>query len=224
MREKQDCGKLLIGVNGDFQEYKMKYLLGVLVLFVNLSCAFAEDSSLISKMDQSSELIKLEDACPAELFAITPEKVEYTDYRSQCSLLNSECLSRCLLGSANHCVALAFNLQSEEVESKYHERLYALGCKYGSVTACTNRAAGIMRFDPERKECFAKSFELTCGEQDAWGCTMYGLVLSRGIGVEKNIDKAQKALKVGCIHGIGDEACRSAKAIEKDIIETRHGE
>lgn len=194
----------------------MKYFSIFILTMFPLLFAHAEIENLLSTIDSHGELYSIENSCPAALYN-DPEK-NYKNYIAICATGPTSCLSKCLKGSSNHCFGLANNLQAEEVDKKYAEKLYALACKQGLVTACTNRAAGMMRFSPERKKCYAQSFKLTCSKSDAWGCTMYALVLSRGIGIEKNRDLALAALKTGCKHGIEDEACRYAKELEREIL------
>jgi len=177
--------------------------------------AFAQSSDILQLMENTKELKLFDNSCPYEIYK-EPE-IEYRDYIQFCSNDMQLCLNKCIKGSANHCYGLANNMQSEKWKKVYSERLFSMSCEQGLITACTNRAAGIMRFNPERKECYAKSFKLTCNKNDAWGCTMYGLVLSRGIGLKKNQKLALKVLKTGCIYGTDDEACKYAKAIEEDI-------
>lgn len=189
----------------------------LLLLCVNISHAFAADDDIISRLKHDPALIKLDQVCPSQWLAATTQHVEHVDYSASCSSTSRDCFSKCMAGSANHCVGLARHLQVSGVESQYSDRLYALGCQYGSVTACTNRAAGIMRYSPTKTSCYAKSFELTCNQQDAWGCTMYGFILSRGIGVNQQLEKARHVLKTGCKFGIEDDACKYAMAIEKEL-------
>ena len=178
--------------------------------------ALAQSGDILLVMENTKELKLLDNSCPYEIFK--ESEIQYRDYIQFCSNDMQLCLNKCIKGSANHCYGLANNLQVEKWDKVYSERLFSMACKQGLVTACTNRAAGIMRYNPDKKECYAKSFKLTCDKNDAWGCTMYGLVLSRGIGLEKNQKLALKVLKTGCMHGIDDEACKYAKAIEEDIL------
>ena len=194
----------------------MKYLSIFLLTILPLFFAHADVKNLLSTIDSHGEFELIENSCPAALYS-GPEK-KYENHISTCAADSTSCLSKCLKGSSNYCFGLASHLQTEEVDNKYAEKLYALACKQGLVTACTNRAAGMMRFSPERKECYAQSFKLTCNKSDAWGCTMYALVLSRGIGIEKNTNLALAALKTGCKHGIEDEACRYAKKLKSEIL------
>lgn len=195
----------------------MKRTLLVIVFSIVNNLALAIDLDVLPAIDNNKVMEQLEAECPGDLFLKEPNKIVYVDYIDACSRRSMECLSKCQSGSADHCAGLAFNLQQADVPSIYSEKLYALGCAQGLVTACTNRAAGLMRYKPEMKSCSAKTFKLTCSEQDAWGCTMYGLVLFKGIGVTKDNKKALNVLKIGCKHGIEDEACQYAKTLEKEI-------
>lgn len=197
----------------------MKYIFVILINVLMLTSAHAEIKDILSSIDNNEMLASLNNSCPAEIYS-EPEK-KYQDYIYHCKTDMKSCLSKCMDGSSNHCFGLANNLQTDSIDKKYAEQLYSLACKQGLITACTNRAAGIMRFNPDDKECYAKSFKLTCSKSDAWGCTMYGLVLSRGIGFEQDNELALSVLKTGCKYGVEDEACKYAKAIEQDIEDSK---
>jgi hypothetical protein len=192
------------------------------VLIVLLLCVFlpitsnAEVKSVLSKIDLQKGIEKLLDQCPSKLMPVV--ETNYQDYIEYCSDKLNICLDQCMNGKASYCVGLANNVISDEIQYKYSEFVFAKACQKGVVTACTNRAAGIMRFSAERMECVANSFAKTCEYDDAWGCTMYGLVLSRGMGIDANPELALKVLKAGCKHGSDDSACKSAKAIENQIL------
>ena len=59
--------------------------------------------------------------------------------------------------------------------------------------------------------------ELACGRDDPGLCTMMGFHLIKGIGVEKNNDRARRFLAKSCRFGDTDEACAKAKAFLKEI-------
>ena len=195
---------------------KLKYLVIIILNILFLSCARAEVEGVLSLIDTHEELKSFDNTCPVKIYRNSAQ--EYKDYISACSTEMKVCFNKCLEGSSNHCYGLANNLQSDTIDSKYAERLFSKACQQGLVTACTNRAAGIMRFSSERKECYAETFKLTCSKSDAWGCTMYGLILSRGVGLAKDTNLALKVLKTGCKNGSEDKACQYAKAIEKEIL------
>ncbi len=191
----------------------MKVFFLTFLFFSNI--ALAED--IKEKISSSSELSKLTGVCPADIFS--GKEVDYVDLQPVCNNNQQSCLNKCIEGSANHCFSLAYTIQKGTIEDVgYTDILFLKACKEGLVTACTNIAAGLMQYAPKNQGgCFKRSFELTCRKGDAWGCTMYGLLLHKGIEVEKNNDEALKVLEVGCKNGIEDSACQYAKSIEKLI-------
>ncbi len=196
-----------------------------LILIVNIfvfSSAYADIVGVLSSIDNLKAFSSLDKSCPADIYK-GPEQ-EYKNLISFCATDMKFCLNECLGGSSNHCFGLANNLHSDNIDKKYAERLYAMACQQGLIMACTNWAAGVMLFNPDNEECYARSFELTCGKSDAWGCSMYGLVLARGIGFDKDHELALKVLKIGCKDGINDDACKYAKSVEKEIHDTMSSE
>ncbi len=187
----------------------------LILCFLFVASVQAGTQDILPLMDQNNVLISLTNSCPADLF-VDPEQ-QYQDFIGFCGQDMESCFSKCIEGSANHCFGLANSLQSTELDHKYSERLFSLACSQGLVTSCTNRASGIMRHNPENKACFVRSFELTCKKKDPWGCTMYGFLLARGIGIDKNHELALKVLKIGCTYGLEDPACENALAIEQEI-------
>ena len=196
----------------------MRKLLHIIVT-VFFSCSvMASDNDLYLAIENNPIFIGVEESCPAQYLGEESTRAVFNNHYDVCSKRKLYCLSKCEKGSANHCAGLAFAMQSENAPKIYFERLYALGCKLGSISSCTNRAAGIMRYEKSRLSCSVETFRLTCSDRDAWGCTMYGLLLSRGIGVEKDVELALKVLKTGCINGPEDEACKYAKSLMGEIL------
>jgi TPR repeat protein len=193
----------------------LKPYLFIIFSFILATLSQAGTKNILPLMDQNNILMSLTNSCPADLF-VDPEQ-QYQDFIGFCGHDMDSCFAKCVEGSASHCFGLANNLESTELDPKYSERLFSLACSKGLVTACTNRASGIMRHNPENKACYVRSFELTCKKEDPWGCTMYGFLLARGIGIDKNHELALKVLKVGCTYGVEDPACKNALAIEQEI-------
>ncbi len=194
----------------------MKLLNIILLNLMLLPVAQAEpDEVLLSFIDNYSELTAFDTSCPVENYK-EPE-AEYKDHISNCSSEGNSCLLQCMNGSPNHCFGLAIHLQANNVDDKYPKRLFGMACEQGLITACTNFATSLMAKDPDNTDCYPETFKHTCSKSDAWGCTMYGMLLSRGLGVEKDTELALSVLKTGCIHGEEDEACQFAKTIEKKI-------
>ena len=123
------------------------------------------------------------------------------------------CLARCESGDASACFSLGMDLLVRD-QPQPGEVLMSRACRLGVAEACTNRAADQLRQDrqaPEAQRCAYASFEKTCRIGDAWGCSMLGGLLSRGEGVERDLDKARIALERACDLDPGTAACDSAK-------------
>lgn len=150
------------------------------------------------------------------------EGVSYKDFSKSCAENEVVCFEECKACSANHCFNLAYVLQARAFNSPIADRLYAMACKKGHVSGCTNFAAGLMRFSPEKNKCYANSFRMTCERRDAWGCTMYGFVLHKGDGVQKDLEKAMNALDGSCAIDPEHEACSYAKRRMK-LVEAELG-
>jgi TPR repeat protein len=67
------------------------------------------------------------------------------------------------------------------------------------------------------KSCPARSFERTCAANDAWGCAMYGLILSRDKSDPRNSKRALDMFEKACQFGENDPACRSATSLKRDL-------
>lgn len=164
------------------------------------------------------------DTCPLE---VMPDFEKDSNYVAEnCENEPSKCLEKCKDENGNACYALALFLQDkyghEQTES---EPLFLRSCKLGIVSGCTNRAAAMFNLqgdEPEAVKCSVDTFEKTCEKDDAWGCTMYGMVLMDGISRPQNLDEALKVLAKSCKYGIEDEACQRAKSLEKEILEFKN--
>lgn len=164
------------------------------------------------------------DACPLE---VMPDFEKDSNYAAEnCENEPLRCLEKCKDENGNACYALALFLQDkngrEQMES---EPLFLRSCKLGVVSGCTNRAAAMFNLqadEPDAVKCAADTFEKTCKKDDPWGCTMFGMVLTDGVGRSQNLDEALKALSKSCKYGIEDEACQNAKNLEKEILEFKN--
>jgi TPR repeat protein len=157
------------------------------------------------------------ESCPADVMAETEDKVLL--FAKECLPDLEGCVARCHRGEGPACYALALALQELKIEAEISEALFLHACKRGVRSGCTNRAAG-MRGDkgkPGVLSCMVRTFRKTCDQDDAWGCTMLALYLSRGQGVKRDVDEARRVLKKSCIHGDDDPACRSAKELSRQL-------
>nr|WP_086938949.1 sel1 repeat family protein [Thaumasiovibrio occultus] len=195
----------------------------VFLLLLWTSHVFAGDLDLketIDSIDADESYQRLFSECPAELF---PElDLPYKDYLDYCSSNPQSCLTLCNAGDANYCSSLANYMQDEVENAYYSEALFSKSCQLGLVSACTNRAAGLITHQGESSLlCAVKTFELSCSQRDGWGCTMYGLYLAQGNGVERDLDKALEVLAISCQNGGQDPACQAAQNISSQIKAAR---
>jgi TPR repeat protein len=157
------------------------------------------------------------ESCPADVMAETEDKVVLL--ANACLPALEGCVSRCHLGEAPACYALALALQEQKIEAEIPEALFLRACKLGVRSGCTNRAAGMQ--DDEGKpgvlSCIVRTFRKTCNQGDPWGCTMLALFLSRGQGVKQDVDEALRVLKKSCTYGDDDPACRRAKELSRRL-------
>jgi hypothetical protein len=150
--------------------------------------------------------------CPADLMPAADGPPNFSIER--CSALTDQCLERCRAGDANDCYATALVLQKVKT-GPLSEALFLRACALGVVSGCTNRAAAMDSGDGS--SCAIRTFQLACDRKDPWACTMTAFHLIRGIGVDRDLDRARKALTHSCRFGEDDEACMYAKALLKEI-------
>ena len=188
------------------------FVIGIaaLALLLTLSASSAGDSvaTLLVDLNKSQpDWFPDLSTCPAAL--IPRQQVQMTYLGDRCMVNAQQCLDLCESADANACYALALAVQSVD-EGPLSEALFLRSCSLGAVSGCTNRAAAIIKDDPE---CSIRTFELACALQDPWGCTMLGSFLSLGFGMDRDTDRALEVLRGSCRLGEVDEACRYAKSI-----------
>lgn len=163
--------------------------------------------------------------CPADI--APPQELERLYLAKDCAPDLAACVSRCGEGDGNACFGAALRLQELQGVTDFSERLYLRACGLGLYSGCTNRAAGISQHEPARvdgKTCVARTYQLMCDRKDAWACTMLGLALIRGEGVQKDLDRALEVLPGGCRFGYGDLACQDALYLIQTIEQIKRSE
>ena len=184
----------------------------------------SEESDGVSRdlLQRESGLADLQ-KCPAEIVA----KKENRDYLTSDDCKPGKfasCASRCTAGDAGACYWLGYELQQAHGLPRASELLYQRSCKLGVMSGCTNRAAGMLDDRPDDSKvqaCAVATFAKTCSFDDPWGCNMYALQLSRGIGVAQNRELALRVLEKSCQYGAEDPACSSGMQLRREILGKR---
>ncbi len=190
-----------------------KLALGLTLL---LACAsgYANDSltALTHELKQTTpDWFPAVSVCPADVIPAREVDVNYLGER--CVGMPERCLKRCQFEDANACYALALAIQTVD-DGPLADALFLRACTLGVVSGCTNRAAGMLDDD---LRCSIRTFEQTCELRDPWGCTMLGLYLSIGEGIEKDTERALRVMQGSCRYGEADEACQYARSLRERI-------
>lgn len=153
------------------------------------------------------------DAMPARLQA----EGRWTEQHEACRRDPDSCAAPCERGEGEACYAMGVGLQ-DRGQAAEGETYFERACLAGSAIGCTNFGAGLLKdaTDPMAPAvvCAARLFERTCaaGER-AWGCGMWGLVLSRGEGVASDPARALEVL---------DRACAMTEYFPCDVLGLAH--
>ena len=123
------------------------------------------------------------------------------------------------------CFALArvFEEAKPVVSPHLAQMLFAQACSLGSRGGCTNRASGIRngRYegDPmlsaapgDLETCYYRTFSISCGDGDAWGCTMLGQSYQLGEGVVRSRAQARFHYLQSCSINPDFPACDYARS------------
>ena len=176
----------------------------------------AETLKIVDLLKEKPDWLYASDSCPASVMTEVGNKPNF--YKEGCSANPQKCLNDCKNGDPTSCYALA--LLIEEYVEPYSESpqpLYLRSCKLGITSGCTNRAANIAELKPNdlvAQKCATDTFEKTCSQNDPWGCTMFGLALSRGDGRTKDVPAAVKALEKACEVSVDKNGSACKKSIE----------
>jgi hypothetical protein len=153
------------------------------------------------------------DTCPADV--LPPSKTKSGYYEGRCENTLERCLQSCGAGKGDDCYASALVFQKVKRDSSISEALMLKACGLGVVSGCTNRAATID--SGPGIPCAVRTFIAACDRDDPWACTMIGMHLVRGIGIDKDHKRARQVMEKSCRYGEIDEACRAAKSLMKEI-------
>lgn len=185
-----------------------------------------EDTPIIERIDAevraNAQWTQEAEQCPADLMpGHRALEIDARDCNTADQL--DGCLARCTAGDAYSCLRTAVTLQQLGGDPAGFEPLYQRACKLGAPSGCTNHAAGLYRADMQNERvqaCAARSFTKACDQDDPWACTMLGMYLARGIGVEQDLPKALEVLKKSCKYGEEDPACSNALQLGASIRKT----
>jgi TPR repeat protein len=183
----------------------------------SVSTVYATDMLKLVEQTEASwpDWLPKPDRCPADLMP-AHENSPLDFSLERCSAAPEQCLAACRTGTAGDCYATAIVFQKARPENDLiAQALFQRACMLGMVSGCTNRAAA--KDMEQNNACAIRTYDLACDRDDPWACTMVGLHLIRGIGIEKNLARARQALAKSCRFGDGDEACRASKALLKEI-------
>ena len=174
----------------------------------------ADNNDAIGKMEGTwPDWLPRAEQCPADSMPANAGAPAFSI--EGCSAAAEQCLDRCRAGNASDCYAAALVVQRMIKTGPLSDALFLRACKLGVASGCTNVAASME--DSGDYACPNRTYELACGRDDPWACTMMGFHLIKGIGVEKNNARARRFLAKSCRFGDTDEACANAKAFLKEI-------
>jgi TPR repeat protein len=191
-----------------------------------LSCAPPEPPSealngVLQQISQNQEWLQDTRVCPADVMLDDEAPIGEDDCESPRLRV---CLSSCTSGDGGACYWLAYALQKAKAPEPSIEALFQRACRLGVTSGCTNRAAGVLSGEVENdrnQTCAARTFQKTCAHDDPWGCTMYALHLSRGMGVPQDRKLALQVLEKSCKYGPEDEACTRGMRLKEQLLKAR---
>ncbi len=199
-----------------------------LMLIFSVLCvpgaAFAADAvpdaaQIDAEVGKKADWIKEAQQCPASLL---PRRVSANYLMGDtCKLNLGLCFMKCESGDASSCYWLAYDVQQAGASAQTSDVLFQRACKLGAVSGCTNRAAAMSAKAPQDmavQRCAVQTYRKACDHNEPWGCTWYGLHLSRGIGVKTNLDLALRMLERSCRYGKEDPACSNAMTLKQEIL------
>ena len=164
--------------------------------------------------------------CPADVMPAT--EAPFRSLEKLCEGDLSACLDRCQGRDASACYWAALRVQGLRRDEAASEALFLRACSLGVVSGCTNRAAGMTKDGTEGEavtRCAVRTFERTCHANDPWGCTMFGFHLIKGLGIDRDPDRAARVLRLACARfGEEDPACARAQELLEQLGPTKRGQ
>ena len=190
----------------------------------------AAASEVMERMDSDDRYAAIHAMCPADLFGKDqpfwrPLVADRNVSLETCEKDAMSCFLRCSearSGAACFGLARAFQENHEDDKSRYWQMLFAQACALGYAAGCTNRGAGIRNgyyaddpFDDVDRSstelCLFRTFEASCGDDEAWGCSMHGQSYYYGEGVVADPEAALRACRKACDISPDFAACDFAR-------------
>ena len=163
--------------------------------------------------------------CPADV--MPPAEAAFRPLERLCETDLPTCLERCQGSEASACYWAALRVQALHRDEAASEALFLRACALGVVSGCTNRAAGMTKNGTEgaaATRCAVRTFERTCHANDPWGCTMFGFHLMKGLGIDRDPDRAARILELACVRfGEEDPACARARELMEELGQAKRG-
>ncbi len=110
------------------------------------------------------------------------------------------------------------NTRDDDVAAKGQvTSMFAQACATGSASGCTNRGSYLMSEPAITRDCVHRTFQLSCGQDDPWGCTMLGVTFQQGEGVAVDAAQAKTAYDRSCALAPDFDACAAARALAEQL-------
>jgi hypothetical protein len=154
--------------------------------------------------------------CTSDLLPETWVDLDYD--RRACEDHLSACVANCESGDASQCFIAALTHQSLGNDA-HGDGLFQRACKLGGAAGCTNLAATYRANGLSDEVCIANTFFGACDGGDAWACTMSGVVLWDGEGVETDRQRAKSYFDQSCTIDPDFAACDFAKEVVAEAEE-----
>lgn len=157
--------------------------------------------------------------CPADQAG---PKVALVMSPSPCDDGAAACEDACAAGDGVACLLLAIDGPQDAAHAVPR---YRRACELGVLAGCTNVAALMLSRDgddaPATLACTARTFQLTCAGDDAWGCVMAADALLHGRGTARDLDAARAAVARACPLAQDDAVCPAAIRLAAEIDAAR---
>jgi len=153
--------------------------------------------------------------CPADEAG---PRVELVMSPSPCDDGAAACEAACAADDGVACLLLAIDSPQDSPRTV---SLYRRACQRGVLAGCTNVAAFMLSDDgadaPATLACAARTFQLTCAGDDAWGCVMSADASLRGRGTPRDLAAARASVARVCALAQDHAVCPAAQRLAAEI-------